>query len=49
MNNGKHCAYIYYRKKKVFLGYFTKAKDAAKAYNEAAIKYHKEFAVLNKI
>lgn len=32
-----------------FLGYFINIKDAAKAYNEAAFKYHKEFSNLNKI
>jgi len=31
------------------LGYFKTPEDAAKAYNEAALKYHGEFANLNKI
>ncbi len=31
------------------LDYFNSKKDAALAYNEAAILYHKEFAVLNEI
>ena len=31
------------------LGLFDDPKDAAKAYNDAAIEYHGEFAVLNKI
>jgi hypothetical protein len=31
------------------LGYYIDPKDAARAYNEAAIKYHGEFANLNKI
>ena len=31
------------------LGIFEDITDAAKAYNEAAIKYHKDFAVLNVI
>lgn len=31
------------------LGYFTHEKDAALAYNEAAIEHHKEFAKLNII
>ena len=36
-------------KKKIHLGNFKTEKSAAIAYNEAAIKYHKEFASLNKI
>jgi hypothetical protein len=32
----------------IYLGTFTEAKDAAKAYNDAAIKYFGEFASLNK-
>lgn len=36
-------------KKYKSLGYFNNKHDAALAYNEAAIKYHKEFAVLNII
>ena len=36
-------------KKNIFLGSFKDKKDAAKAYNEAAIKYHGEFARLNII
>lgn len=35
--------------KSVSLGYFDDVKEAAKAYNEAAIKYHGEFARLNTI
>jgi len=35
--------------KNINLGYFKTEIDAAIAYNEAAIKYHGEFANLNKI
>ena len=36
-------------KKYIFIGYFDDEIEAAKAYNEAAIKYHGEFACLNII
>lgn len=35
--------------KRLFLGYFKQEIDAAKAYNEAAIKYFGKFAKLNKV
>ena len=35
--------------KKIHLGYFTDKIEAAKVYNDAAIKYHREFARLNRI
>lgn len=35
--------------KRIYVGYFKKEADAAKAYNEAAIKHHGEFASLNSI
>lgn len=35
--------------KKDYLGLFVNALDAARAYNEAALKYHGEFAMLNVI
>lgn len=35
--------------KTTHLGYFKTAIEAAKAYNEAALKYHKDFAVLNPV
>ena len=40
-------AYISFNKKWHHLGYFTSEIEAAKAYNEAAKIYHKEFANLN--
>jgi len=33
--------------KHIFVGYFDNEIDAAKAYDNAARKYHKDFAVLN--
>lgn len=35
--------------KTIYLGLFTSELDAARAYNEAALKYHGEFARLNDI
>lgn len=35
--------------KSIFLGYFDTKEDAAKAYNEASMKYHGEFANLNNV
>ena len=35
--------------KSLYLGIFTTQEDAARAYNEAAVKYHGEFACLNPI
>ncbi len=37
-------AYIGVNGKRIHLGLFDNIKDAARAYNEAALKYHKEFA-----
>jgi hypothetical protein len=42
-------AQIWLNSKSYHLGLFIDAKDAARAYNEAAVKYHGEFANLNKI
>jgi hypothetical protein len=40
-------ARIRYHKERIFLGYHKSEVEAAKAYDKAASKYHKEFAVLN--
>jgi len=42
-------AQIWLNSKYYHIGLFNDIKDAARAYNEAAIKYHGEFANLNKI
>lgn len=42
-------AQIQYKKIVYYLGSYEKRIDAAKAYNEAAIKFHGEFAKLNQI
>ena len=35
--------------KERFLGYFNNEEDAAKAYDEAALKFYKEFAKINGV
>jgi len=35
--------------KSIYLGYFKSEEEAAKAYNEAAIKYHGAYAKLNEV
>lgn len=40
-------ARITVNKKKIHLGYYETAEEAAKAYDEAALKYHGEFARIN--
>lgn len=42
-------ASIKYKYKQIHLGYFKTSIEAARAYNDAAIKYHGEFAKLNRI
>jgi hypothetical protein len=46
-DTGKFRASIGVDHKKINLGQFDNEEDAARAYNEAAIKYHGEFAFLN--
>jgi len=45
--NGKYESQISYRGKKMWVGIFDSEIDAAHAYDEAAKKYHGEFARLN--
>jgi len=40
-------AQITHNRKRIYIGYFDNEIDAAKAYDEAAKKYHKDFARLN--
>jgi len=47
--NGKYSTQIFSNGKRIFGGYFKTAEDAARKYNELAIKYHGEYAFLNKI
>lgn len=47
--NEKWTAFIRFNNKRFHLGLFFELKDAAKAYNEGAIKYFGKFANLNKI
>lgn len=48
-SKNKWYARIAVDKKTIFIGYFKTELDAAKAYNKAAIYYHKEFAQLNGV
>jgi len=48
-NGEKWCAEITVNGKKVYLGIFGDKAEAARIYNEASLKYHKEFACLNSI
>ena len=42
-------AVISVNKKRIYLGRFKTEEEAAKAYNQAAVLYHKEYAVLNAL
>jgi len=44
---GRFCAKIQHNSKKVWLGRFKRAIDAARAYDKKAIELHGEFACLN--
>lgn len=48
-DRNKWCAEIKINRNRVIIGYYDNKEDAAKAYNDAAIKFHKEFARLNSI
>lgn len=47
--NKKYVAGIRASGQKIHLGYFDDKIEAAKIYNEAALKYHGEFATLNPV
>jgi len=49
LRNNKFRATIFSNKAKIHLGYFLDEKKAAQVYNEAAVKYHREFASPNAI
>ncbi len=49
LSRGKFHAYINFNKKRVNIGYFDTELEAAIAYNNAAIQYHKNFACLNEV
>ena len=49
IKNKKWVAQISCENKKIHIGYYIELKDAARAYNQAAQKYHGEFAKLNVI
>jgi len=48
-DSGKWQARIGIDGKKVYLGYFKTPEDAARAYNDAALKHHGEYAKLNDL
>jgi hypothetical protein len=48
-STGKYKAQIQYLKKKYSGGTFSTEREAALAYNELALKYHKDCAVLNEV
>lgn len=46
---GKYSVKLQVNRKQLFFGYFEDKHEAAKAYNEAAIKHYGEFAKLNEV
>jgi hypothetical protein len=46
---GKYGAWIKHDGRKHFLGYYRVVEEAALAYNQAALKYHGEYARLNEV
>ena len=46
-HTNKWCARIQINRKGIYLGLFTSKKEAAKAYDAAALEHHGEFASLN--
>jgi hypothetical protein len=48
-NNNRWRAYIQQNKKKLYLGIFATEEEAARAYNEAAMREYGEFAQCNQI
>ena len=46
--NRMYGVYVRHERKRIFGGYFSEPIEAAKKYNELALKYHGEFAKLNQ-
>ena len=48
-STGKFKSAIWFKNKFIHLGYFSNSKDAARSYNNAALRYHKDFSFLNDL